>query len=79
MVKLNIFNLNDFLDAVNACAGKVNMLCPDGRKLNINRERKVQHSLRQQYFQNNNCLRIALEIPGSGDYMRIVSYYAGDC
>lgn len=79
MVKLNILNLKNFLNTVNACTGKVNMLCPDGKKVNINREEKVQEGLWQQYRRNKNCLRLALEIPNPKDYMSIVLYYAGDC
>ena len=79
MVKLNILNMKKFLDTVNACTGKVNMLCPDGNKQNINGEERVQDSLWLQYLQNKNCLRLVLEIPNPTDYMSIVSYYAGDC
>ncbi len=79
MLKLNILNMKYFLDTVNACTGKVNMLCPDGTKLNINGEEKIQGGLWRQYFQNKNCLRLVLEIPNQTDYMNIVSYYAGDC
>ena len=45
MVKLNILNMKNFLDTVNSCTGKVNMLCPDGKKQNINGEEKIQGSL----------------------------------
>ena len=79
MVKLNILNMKKFLEAVNACTGKVYMLCPNGEKQNINGEEKMQDSLRQQYLQNKNCLRLILEIPNPTDYMNIVSYYVGDC
>ncbi len=79
MVKLNILNMKNFLDAVDACTGKVNMLCPDGKKMNINGGKKIQDSLWRQYRQNKNCLRLVLEIPDPADYMSIVSYYAGDC
>lgn len=79
VIRLNILNLNNFLDTVNACTGNVNMLCPDGKKVNINREEKVQNSLWQQYRQNKNYLRLVLEIPSPKDYLNIVSYYAGDC
>ena len=68
-----------FLGTVNSCTGKVNMLCPDGKKQNINGEEKIQGNLWRQYFQNKNCLRLVLEIPNPTDYMNIVSYYAGDC
>ena len=71
MIKLNILNMKNFLGTVNSCSGKVNMLCPDGKK--------IQDSLWRQYFQNKNCLCLILEIPNPTDYMNIVSYYAGDC
>lgn len=79
MVKLNILNMKKFLDTVNACTGKVNMLCPDGNKQNINGEERVLDSLWLQYLQNKNYLRLVLEIPNPMDYMSIVSYYVGDC
>ena len=31
MIKLNILNMENFLDTVNACTGKVYMLCPNGK------------------------------------------------
>lgn len=79
MVKLNILKLGKFLNTVNSCIGKVNMLCPDGKKVNINREKIVQNNLWRQYRQNKNYLRLVLEISNPKDYMRIVSYYVGDC
>ncbi len=72
MVKLNILDMKNFLNTVNACTGKVNMLCPDSKKRNINGEEKIQDSLWRQYRQNKNCLRIVLEIPNPADYMSIV-------
>lgn len=79
MVKLNILDMKNFLDTVNACTGKVNMLCSDGKWVNINREDELQGSLWQQFLKNKNSLRIILDIGSPKDYMSIVSYYAGDC
>ncbi len=79
VMKLTILNLNNFLETVNACTGKVNMLCQDGKRVDINKEEAVQDGLRRQYQQNKNCLQVVLEIPNPKDYMSIVSYYAGDC
>ena len=45
VVKLNILNMKNFLGTVNACIGKVYMLCPNGKKQNINGEEKMQDSL----------------------------------
>ena len=79
MVKLNILNMKNFLGTVNDCVGKVYMICPNGKKENINGEEKIQNSLWEKYFENRNCLGLVLGIPNPTDYMNIVSYYAGDC
>lgn len=79
MIKLNILDMKNFLNTVNACKGEVNMLCSGSKKVNINGEETVQTGLWEQYRQNKNCLRLVLEIPNPQDYMSIVSYYAGDC
>lgn len=79
MVKLNILDMKNFLDTVNDCIGKVNMIFPNGEKVDINREGREQERLWRLYRQNKNCLRLVLDIPNPKDYMSIVSYYAGDC
>ncbi len=79
MLKINILDMKNFLDTVNSCKGAVHMLSPDGGKKDINGQGMLQARLSEQYRQNKNCLRLTLEIPVPKDYMRIVSYYAGDC
>lgn len=79
MINLNILNMKNFLQTVNACSGMVNLLYPDGRKENINKQHEIQNELLQKYRENKNCLRLTLDIPNPKDYMSIVSYYAGDC
>ena len=79
MIKLNILNMKNFLQTVNACSGAVNMLYPDGRKEDNNKHYGIQNQLLQKYRENKNCLLLSLDIPTPKDYMSIVSYYAGDC
>ena len=79
MIKLNILNMKNFLETVNTCKGEVNMLCPDGKRLNISRQYAIQNELQKEYKANKNCLQFTLDIPNPQDYMSIVSYYAGDC
>lgn len=71
--------MKKFLETVNACTGEIFMLCPEAGKVNILRAEQIQSRLWQQYFQNRKCLKLVLEISNPKDYMRIVSYYAGDC
>lgn len=78
MIKLNILNLEKFLEVVNECAGKVVMLCPDGERLDINKQYAVQYELYEKYRNNGNFLPLTLKIENSSDYTRIVSYYAAN-
>ncbi|MCB7318266.1 ribonuclease HII [Lacrimispora sp. 210928-DFI.3.58] len=78
MIKLNILNMERFLETVNGCTGRVNMLCPDGRKQNINKRYWIQDQLRARSAENHDSLRLTLEIPGAEDYMKIVYYYVGE-
>ena len=71
--------MKEFFRTVNMCGGAVNLLSPDGRKENINKQYGVQKELLQKYSENNNFLQLSLEIPDPKDYMSIVFYYAGDC
>lgn len=79
MLKLKILNMKNFLDTVNSCRGEVCMRDSGGRKVNIREQYGIQSRLMEQYYENKNCLPIVLEVPDPGDYMSVVSYYAGDC
>lgn len=78
MVKLNILNMENFLETVNKCRGAVYLLYPDGHRENISHRQEIQEKLQMRFRENKNFLRISLDIPGSADYMRIITYYAGN-
>lgn len=79
MIRLNILNMNEFLQTVNACNGCVNVMSSDGRKEDINKQYAIQNELLKKYRENKNSLHLSLDIPNSTDYMNIVFYYLGDC
>ncbi|MEG1877778.1 MAG: ribonuclease HII [Lachnospiraceae bacterium] len=79
MIKLTVFNLEDFLQTVNGCIGAVKMVEPDGSKLNINKQFEIQSDLRRRYLDNRHCLRLTLDIPNPKDYLKIVYFIIGDC
>ncbi len=79
MIRLNILNMKEFLQTVNACSGCVNVMSSDGRKEDINKQYAIQKELLEKYNENKNSLHLSLDIPNSTDYMNIVSYYIGDC
>lgn len=79
MLKLNVLNLERFLEVVNGCHSAINMVCADGRKENINKQDSIQRELQVRYDKNKGSLPITLEIPDYKDYLSIVYYYIGDC
>lgn len=80
MIKLNILkNMEGFLQTVNECCGAVNLLHPDGRKEDINKQYGIQEELLQKYMENESSLCLALDIPTSKDYMSIVTFSVGEC
>lgn len=79
MIVLKILNMKNFLQVVNSCKGMVYLLHPDGKKENIKGQEKIQNDLWRAFRDSKNYLKLSLEIPTPGDYMSIVSYYAGDC
>lgn len=78
MVKLNILNMENFLQMVNACSGAVNLLHSDGRRENMNRQYGLQRELLKRFEENGDFLRLSLDIPEARDYMNIISYYVGN-
>ncbi len=78
MIKLNILNLNGFLDTLNSCTGSVEMTRPDGTKANICRSLGAQTLLREEFYANKGVLHLTLTFTDPRDYFKIVNYYIGE-
>lgn len=78
MIKLNILNVNEFLDTLNQCSGPVEMIRPDGTKANICRSLGAQALLREEFHANKGVLPLSLTFTEPKDYFKIVNYYIGD-
>lgn len=79
MFKVTIYKINRFLQVVNGCSGPVHLVYPDGKKENINKQYRLQSRLKQQYADNNKCIRLLLQVPEGKDYMKVINYAIGDC
>ncbi|EGB91859.1 hypothetical protein HMPREF0240_03096 [Clostridium sp. D5] len=79
VIKLNIVNMNQFLNLVNNSTGPVHLLSPDGRKELLNHQYTLQRELRQKHLEAKRSLRLTLELPNPKDYMTIVLFSIGDC
>ena len=73
MLKLNILNLDNFLETVNDCTGPVYRLCTDGKKENFCRAFRIQDELRKEYDAHRAQLPIHLEGPVLSEYRIICS------
>ncbi len=49
MIKLNILNMNGFLQIVNQCSGAVNAIFPDGKRRDLNKSYAAQKVLWDQF------------------------------
>lgn len=78
MIKLNILNLERFLQVVNGCSDAVNIVESSGKKENINKRYDIQQRLRSRYHANQGALPLSLDIPNPKDYLNIVYYSIGD-
>lgn len=79
MFKVTVFNVKGFLKTVNDCTGAVNVVYPDGKKENINKDDDVQREMLNKYIANKKCLQLTLDIPNPKDYFSIVFFSCGDC
>lgn len=60
MIKVNILNLDGFLKVINQCHGRVMMVSPEGRKINITRRYLLQNELERQFEERGNFLPLSV-------------------
>ena len=78
IVKLNIFNINNFFKTVNECRGAINLLHQNKKRENINKQYSIQNELLKKHKNNKNFLELSLDIANLKDYMNIVLFTIGD-
>ena len=79
MIRINIFQMNDFLNVVNNCEGPVNLHSPDGTVIDIRQSPATQEGLKRQHQAEGCYSSLQLDIPMKTDYMNIVFFSIGDC
>lgn len=79
MLKINVFNIERFVEVVNHCQGPVNLLTSDGAYKDLRRNDYLQQVVYS--VQENNAIGIPLyiDIPVTRDYMRLVYFMMSDC
>lgn len=78
MIKLYIFNLEEFLCLADRCSGPVNLCIKNGKCVDIRNSCSVQKNLYQEYRENGGRLHLGLKIPNVKDYFRLVNFSIGD-
>ena len=78
MLKLNILDIKRFLQVLDTCTPRVEIVEADGTRC-CPKVTAVQESLRQRFAAAGNYLPLTLHVPDAGDYTKIVCYYVGDC
>lgn len=78
MMKLCIWNMEEFLKVVNECKGTVTVIYPDGHGENIKNRSDIQMELRKRHRENKNNLTITLNAPNYRDYLELVNFTIRD-
>ncbi len=78
IVKLNIFNMENFLQVINECRGAINLLTQGNKRENINGQYGIQSELLKKYKKNKNFLQLSLDIANLKDYTDIVFFTIAD-
>ncbi|MCP1226498.1 ribonuclease HII [Sebaldella sp. S0638] len=78
IVKLNIFNMENFLQVINECRGAINLLTQGNKRENINGQYGIQNELLKKYKKNKNFLQLSLDIANLKDYTDIVFFTIAD-
>ena len=78
MIKLNILDMNGFLQIVNQCSGAVNAIFPDGKRRDLNKSYAAQKVLWDQFRENQGSLALKLDFQKPEDYISIVYYYISE-
>ena len=78
IIKLNIFNMEKFLEMLNKCSGAINLLSKDKKRENINKQYVLQNKLLKEHKKNKDFLELSLDITNLKDYINIVFFTIGD-
>lgn len=79
MIKLRIFNLEDFLAAADLCRGPVDLLEPSGERIDIRGSETARLILKSRYKKQKGMLILQLHIAEVKDYFRLVFFSIADC
>ena len=78
IVKLNIFNIDNFFKTVNECRGAINLLHQNMKRETLNKQYGIQDELLKKHRKNKNFLKLSLDIANPKDYMDIVLFTIRD-
>lgn len=78
MIKLYIFNLEEFLDLADQCSGPVSLLTKDKKSADIRNNCIIRRNLYREHALNNGRLNLCLNVPEVKDYFRLVNFSIGD-
>lgn len=79
MIKLRVFNLEDFLAAADLCRGPVNLLEPSGERIDIRGSETARQMLKSRYEKQKGILVLRLHIAEVKDYFKLVFFSITDC
>ena len=78
IIKLNIFNIDNFFKTINECRDTINLLHQNMKRETLNKQYCIQDELLKKHRKNKNFLKLSLDIANPKDYMDIVLFTIRD-
>lgn len=78
IIKLNIFNIDNFFKTINECRDTINLLHQNMKRETLNKQYGIQDELLKKHRKNKNFLKLSLDIANPKDYMDIVLFTIRD-
>lgn len=79
MLKINVCNIERFVEVVNHCEGPVNLLTSDGAYKDLRRNDYLQQVVSSLHENNTISIPLHIDTPVTRDYMRLVYFMISDC
>lgn len=79
MLKINVCNIERFVEVVNHCEGPVNLLMSDGKYMDLRRDVCLQNELFSNHENNTTRMPLHIDVSVTRDYMRLVYFMMSDC
>lgn len=79
MLKINVCNMERFMEVIAKCEGPINLLVSDGQYIDLRRDVYLQNKLFSNHENNTTKMPLHIDVSVTRDYIRLVYFMMSDC